>query len=92
MQKSNIENSQDCGRLQPVVKRVSISRVVDHFRRAHLMKAPSSMRLRASRFLGERYVLRERPTYFADLILWALIIITAAWPIFSLAQAMETLR
>jgi hypothetical protein len=51
-----------------------------------------SMRLRASRFLSERYQQRERPCYFTDLFLWALIVITAAWPISALVQAMEMLK
>jgi hypothetical protein len=46
------------------------------------------MRLRVSRFLGERYMQRERPGSFVELFLFALIFITMTWPIFSLAQAM----
>jgi hypothetical protein len=56
------------------------------------MKTPVSLRVRVSRFLSDRYVQRERPSYLADLILWGLIIILASWPMFSLAAAMETLR
>jgi len=52
----------------------------------------TSMRLRASRFLSERYQQRERPSYFTDLFLWALIVITAAWPLSALVHAMEMLR
>lgn len=51
-----------------------------------------SMRLRASRFLSERYQQRERPCYFTDLFLWALIVIIAAWPMSALVHAMEMLR
>jgi len=50
------------------------------------------MRLRAFRFLSERYVQRERPTYFAELFLFVLIVIAAAWPMFSLANAMAVIR
>jgi hypothetical protein len=50
------------------------------------------MRIRASRFLSERYRQRERPGYFADLFLWAVIVITVTWPMFALAHAMEMLR
>jgi len=46
------------------------------------------MRLRALRFLSERYMQRERPGNFAELFLFALIVITVTWPIFSLAHAM----
>jgi hypothetical protein len=57
------------------------------------MKATTSMRMRASRFLSERYRQRERPGYFADLFLWGVIVITVViWPLFPLAHAMETLR
>jgi hypothetical protein len=51
------------------------------------MKSTTSMRLRVSRFLSERYSQRERPGYFAELFVFALIVIAAIWPIFSLAQA-----
>jgi len=51
-----------------------------------------SMRLRAFRFLSERYVQRERPTYFAELFLFVLIVIAATWPMFSLANAMTVIR
>ena len=51
------------------------------------MKTTTSMRLRVSRFLSERYSQRERPSYFAELFLFALIVITAIWPIFSLVHA-----
>jgi hypothetical protein len=56
------------------------------------MNNMSSMRLRASRFLSERYQQRERPCYLTDLFLWALIVIIAAWPMVALVHAMEMLR
>jgi hypothetical protein len=46
------------------------------------------MRLRILRFLSERYTQRECPSYLAEFVLFALIFILAAWPIFSLANAM----
>jgi hypothetical protein len=52
----------------------------------------TSMRFRASRFLSERYQQRERPCCFTDLFLWALIVITAAWPVWALVHAMEILK
>ena len=51
-----------------------------------------SMRLRASRFLSERYQQRERPCCFTDLFLWTLIVIVAAWPMSALVQAMGMLK
>ena len=56
------------------------------------MKDTMSLRLRVSRFLSRRYQQRERPCYFADLLLWTLIVIIAAWPMFGLVRAMELLR
>ena len=52
------------------------------------MKTKTSMRLRASRFLSERYAQRERPNYLAELLVFALIVITATWPLLSLVHAM----
>ena len=52
------------------------------------MKTKTSMRLRVSRFLSERYAQRERPHYLAELLVFALIVITATWPLLSLAHAM----
>ncbi len=57
------------------------------------MKTITSMRVRASRFLSERYRQRERTGYFADLVLWAVVLVTAVvLPWFPLVQAMETLK
>lgn len=52
------------------------------------MNTATSMRLRTSRFLSERYYRREQPGYFVELFLFALIFITVTWPIFSLAHAL----
>jgi hypothetical protein len=52
------------------------------------MNTTTSMRLRALRFLSERYMQRECPSYFAEFFLFALVFITMTWPIFSLAHAM----
>ena len=56
------------------------------------MKTRIPMRVRASRFLYERFRNRERPAYVAELLLWGLIVILATWPMLSLAAAIETLR
>ncbi|HVI83040.1 MAG TPA: hypothetical protein VM717_09900 [Chthoniobacterales bacterium] len=56
------------------------------------MKTTIPMRIRASRFLYERFRQRERPPYIAELLLWGLIVILATWPMLSLAAAIETLR
>ena len=49
------------------------------------------MRLRAFRFLSERYAQRERPSVAAEFILFALIVLTVTWPMLSLAHAMSSL-
>ena len=49
----------------------------------------TSMRLRAFRFLSERFVQRERPSVAAELILFAVIVLTSTWSILSLAEAMR---
>jgi hypothetical protein len=56
------------------------------------MNNTNSMRMRVSRFLDERFRHRERPAYIAELLLWGLIVILAAWPMVSLAAAIETLQ
>jgi hypothetical protein len=61
-------------------------------RNGQLLDGTTSMRLRAFRFLSERYMQRERPSMAAELILFALIVITAIWPMFSLAHALSLTR
>jgi len=56
------------------------------------MKTTTSMRIRASRFISDRYAYRERPNYFAELAAFGIIVIIASWPILSLANAIATLR
>jgi hypothetical protein len=54
-------------------------------RNATNMKPTTSMRIRASRFLTDRYAYRERPDYLIELVAFGLIIITA---ILSLANTL----
>jgi len=49
----------------------------------------TSMRLRAFRFLSERFAQRERPNVAAEFFLFGLIVITSTWSILSLAHAMR---
>jgi hypothetical protein len=51
------------------------------------MKTNNSVRLRASRFLSDRYAYRERPDYLIELVAFGIIIITLT---LSLANAMAT--
>jgi len=61
-------------------------------RNGQLLDTNTSMRLRAFRFMSERYTQRERPSVAAEFILFAVIVITATWPMFSLAHAMSLSR
>jgi hypothetical protein len=54
-----------------------------------LLDSKTSMRLRAFRFLSERFTQRERPSVAAEFILFALIVVTSVWSIVSLAHAMR---
>ncbi|HEV2804221.1 MAG TPA: hypothetical protein VGW57_04730 [Chthoniobacterales bacterium] len=54
-----------------------------------LLDSKTSMRLRAFRFLSERFTQRERPSVAAEFLLFALIVVTSAWSIVSLAHAMR---
>ena len=53
------------------------------------MKPTTPMRIRASRFLTDRYAYRERPDYLIELVAFGIVVITA---IVSLANAMAILR
>jgi hypothetical protein len=61
-------------------------------RDGQLLDTKTSMRLRAFRFVSERYAQRERPSVAAEFILFALIILTATWPMFTLAHALGLSR
>jgi hypothetical protein len=49
----------------------------------------TSMRLRAFRFVSERFTQRERPNAAAEFVLFAVIVLTSTWSILSLAHAMR---
>ena len=53
-----------------------------------LPNSKTSMRLRAFRFLSEHYAQRERPSVAAEFVLFAVIVLTATWPMFTLAHAL----
>ena len=54
------------------------------------MKTSKSIRVRASRFLSDRYAYRAQPNYVSELVVFAIIVVTAIWPVFLLANAMAT--
>ena len=60
-----------------------------HGKNGQLLDSKTSMRLRAFRFLSERFAQRERPSVAAEFFLFALIVLLSSWSIFSLAHAMR---
>jgi len=52
------------------------------------MKSTTPIRIRASRFLTDRYAYRERPDYLIELVAFGIVVITA---LLSLANAVATL-
>jgi hypothetical protein len=56
------------------------------------MKTTMPIGQRISRFLEERYVHRAQPHYLPELALFGVIMILAAWPLLSLAAALNLLR
>jgi hypothetical protein len=57
-----------------------------------LLDSKTSKRLRAFRFLSDRFVQRERPSVVAEFTLFALIVATAIWPMFTLVRAFSLTR
>jgi hypothetical protein len=57
-----------------------------------LLQTKWALRLRAFRFLSERYTQRERPSVVAEFILFAVIVLTATWPMVTLAHTMRLIR
>ena len=53
-----------------------------------LPESQSSTPQRALRFLSERYAQRERPSVVAEYFLFAVIVLTSTWPMFTLAHAL----
>jgi hypothetical protein len=54
------------------------------------MESTNSIRIRASRFLTDRYAYRAKPNYVSEVAAFAIIVVTAIWPIFLLANALAT--
>ncbi|MEP6976208.1 MAG: hypothetical protein ABI897_12210 [Spartobacteria bacterium] len=66
--------------------------LVSNTRYGQVLDKQTSLRLRAFRFLSERYTQRERPTVAAEFTLFALIILLSSWPMFTLAHVMSLHR
>ena len=64
---------------------LTLSSSARHFQ---LRDSKTSTRRRAFRFLSERYEQRERPGVAAEFLLFAVIALTAAWPLVTLAHAL----
>jgi hypothetical protein len=57
------------------------------------MEPTNSMRVRAARFLTDRYAYRTQPNYLAELVAFGIVVLIAVWPMFLLAGVMAlTLR
>jgi hypothetical protein len=56
------------------------------------MKDTTPRRIRLSRFITDRYAYRERPNYLGELVAFAIVVTTAAWPILSLAGVMAAIK
>ena len=56
-----------------------------------LLTSNHSLRLRAFRFIGERYAQRERPSVVAEFVLFAVIVLLSTSAFISLGHAMAAL-
>ena len=57
------------------------------------MKSTTPTRIRVRRFITDRYAYRTQPNYISELVVFGIIVLTAALPVFVLAGAMAgTLR
>ena len=57
------------------------------------MKSTTPIRIRVRRFITDRYAYRTQPNYISELVVFGIIVLSAAWPVFLLAGAMAgTLR
>jgi hypothetical protein len=58
-----------------------------------LLDSKISMRLRAFRFVSDRYTRRERPSVVVEFVLFAVIVVTGIiWPMITLAHALRLIR
>jgi hypothetical protein len=57
------------------------------------MKSTTPTRIRVRRFITDRYAYRTQPNYISELVVFGIIVLSAAWPVFLLAGAIAgTLR
>lgn len=63
-----------------------------HPTKRQLLASKPLLQLRTFRFLSERYARRERPSVAAEYLLFAVIVLAATWPIFTLVHVLELMR
>lgn len=68
---------------------VSLSKPGKTFQR---LDPKTSLRLRSLRLLSEKYTHRERPSVAAEFVLFAVIALTAAWPVITMAHSLNLIR
>ena len=61
-------------------------------RNGQLLMTKTPLRLRAFRFMSERYAQRERPGVIAEFVLFAVIVLTTSWPLVTLVHTMRLIR
>ena len=61
-------------------------------RNDRLLDSKTARRLRAFRFMSERYAQRERPSVVAEFVLFALIVLISTWAMLSLVHALGLRR
>ena len=62
-------------------------------RKSQNMETTNSVRVRAARFLSDRYAYRTQPNYLSELVAFGIVVVTAVWPMFVLAGVLAlTLR
>jgi hypothetical protein len=51
------------------------------------MKSTTPTRIKIRRFITDRYAYRSQPNFLLELIVIGIVVLTAVWPIFTLASA-----
>jgi len=52
------------------------------------METTNSLRVRAYRFVSDRYAYRVQPNYLSELVAFGIIVFIAIWPIILVANAL----
>jgi hypothetical protein len=54
---------------------------------SEIMKPTTPVRIRFRRFITDRYAYRTQPNFLSELVVFGIIVLLAAWPMFFLASA-----